>query len=72
MTASFTVKDVDALKNLPRRSGTARTVCSEETTPLRSSRMANELQHATIWQPSVLAQCKRGLSLLEHTDELGL
>ena len=55
-------------ESLPRRSATARAAWNEKTMPLRSSRTANELQHATRWQPSVLAQCKRGLNLLDHTN----
>ena len=46
MTVSFTVKNKDASKNLPKRSATARAAWSEET-------MLNELQHATRWRPSV-------------------
>ena len=67
-TVSFTVKNQDASKSLPRRCATACAACSEETAPLRSSQMANELQHATRWRPSMVGHCKRGLSQLDHSD----
>ena len=62
------MKNEDASKNLPRRSETARAAWNKETTLLRSSRMANELQYATIWRPSVVGHRKRGLSQLDHLD----
>ena len=55
------MKNVDASESLPRRSATARAAWSEETTPLRSSRTANELQHATRWRPSIGGKLKLGL-----------
>ena len=65
---SFTVKNEDASKTLPRQSATARAAWNEETTPLRSSLTVNELQHATRWRLSVVSHCKHGLSQIDHSD----